>query len=289
MILTLSYPEERHVSWEIETCLFLFHQSLPLFVLIHIFTGKIPIKMILYFSATGNSRWVASRLASELGDSMFDLSACLCSGAPLPRLSDVAGIVFPIHSWYVARPLLEALSRLDVSSSAYRYAVCTCGDDAGKAMERLSRHFPFDAAWSVQMPNTYVPMFDLDGDALCRSKLEAASRLLPSIASAVRNRQRVWQVHEGSFAWLKTYVVNPLFVRFVIGVRGFYAMDGCTSCGQCARACPLDNVRVSPGTRPRWGNRCMHCMACLHACPLGVLQYKKSTRRRGRYRLADYL
>lgn len=257
----------------------------------HIFTGKNSVEMILCFSATGNSRWVASRLAASVGDSMFDLTACLRSGAPLPRLSgsDVVGIVFPIHSWYVARPLLGLLSRLEVPSSAYRYAVCTCGDDAGKAMDRLSRRFPLDAAWSVQMPNTYVPMFNLDGDALCRSKLEAASGQLASIALAVRGRQRVWQVHEGGLAWLKTYVVNPLFERFVVSARGFYAGEGCTSCGLCAKACPMNNVHVLPGAGPQWGNRCMHCMACLHACPSGVLQYKKATRRRGRYRLSDYL
>ena len=247
--------------------------------------------MILYFSATGNSRWTAKQLAGFLDDRVSDLSACLHTGAPLPDLSgeERVGLVFPIHSWYVARPFLNVFKRLDIPASAYRFAVCTCGDDAGKAMTRLSHHFPLNAAWSVQMPNTYVPMFSLDSEALCRSKLNAARQQLPLIASAIRDKQNTWQVHEGQAAWLKTYVINPLFERFVINTHGFHTDKGCISCGKCAQACLLHNVQIAPKSVPQWGTDCIHCMACLHACPLGVVQYKKTTRKRGRYRLSDYL
>ena len=145
-----------------------------------------------------------------------------------------------------------------------------------------------DAAWSVAMPNTYVPMFNLDDGALCLKKIENARHAVASIAEDVIARKRVWNVHEGSAAWLKTYVVNPLFVRFVIGTRSFHVDEGCISCGICGKSCPVGNIRLVDG-HPVWGKQCIHCMACLHFCPRKVIQYGKATQKKGRYRLEDYL
>ena len=189
--------------------------------------------MILYFTATGNSRWIAELLAEAMHDTAVSIVDCLKQGSIPAGLStaDRLGIVFPVHSWYAPRVLIDFLSQLRLPDCCYRYAVCTCGDDMGKGMNRLAEHFPLDAAWSVAMPNTYVPMFNLDDGALCRKKIENARHAVASIAEDVIARKRVWNVHEGSAAWLKTYVVNPLFVRFVIGTRSFHVDEGCISCG----------------------------------------------------------
>lgn len=246
--------------------------------------------MILYFTGTGNSRWVAERLADATHDVAIALTDYIRHGTAPQGLADaeVVGVVFPTHSWYAPRPLADYLSRIQLPHGCYRYAVCTCGDDVGKGMSRLAKRFPLDAAWSVAMPNTYVPMFNLDEDALCRAKMAQARHTVASIAEAVIGRKKVWQVHEGGAAWLKTYVVNPLFVRFVIEAKGFSVDEGCISCGMCGKVCPVENIRLADG-RPVWGKQCIHCMACLHACPQEVIQYKRATQKKGRYRLADYL
>lgn len=246
--------------------------------------------MILYFSGTGNSRWVARRLAELTNDTSCDLAARLRQGMP-PAAEEAGnriGIVFPVHGWYVPQPVLHCLPFLQNYERCYRYAVCTCGDDAGKAMSRLSRHFPLDAAWSVAMPNTYIPMFSLDSDALCREKIVAARRRLPLIARNVLKGQSVWDVHEGRAAWLKTYVIHPLFTHFCMSPKGFWTGKGCTGCGVCTRLCSQGNIRLAEG-RPVWGAGCIHCMACVHGCPESVIQYNKVTCDKGRYRLSRYL
>lgn len=246
--------------------------------------------MILYFTATGNSRWIAELLAEATHDTAVSMADCLKQGsmpAELPE-ADRLGVVFPIHSWYAPRVVVDFLSRLQTPRCRYRYAVCTCGDDVGKGMNRLARHFPLDAAWSVVMPNTYIPMFSLDSETLCRDKIAEAHRLVASIAEEVCRQKKVWKVHEGGAAWLKTYAVNPLFVRFIVNSKGFHLDEGCISCGICGKSCPVENITMMDG-RPVWGKQCIHCMACVHACPRKVIQYGKSTQNKGRYRLADYL
>ena len=246
--------------------------------------------MILYFTATGNSHWIAELLAEATHDTAVSIVDCLKQGLIPAELSkaDRVGIVFPVHSWYAPRVLIDFLSQLRLPDCRYRYAVCTCGDDVGKGMNRLAEHFPLDAAWSVAMPNTYVPMFDLDDEALCRKKIENARLAITSIVEDVIARKKAWNVHEGGAAWLKTYVVNPLFVRFIIGSKGFHVDEGCISCGICSKSCPVGNIRLVDG-RPVWGKHCIHCMACLHFCPRKVIQYGKATQKKGRYLLGDYL
>lgn len=235
--------------------------------------------MILYFTATGNSRWIAELLAEAMHDTAVSIVDCLKQGSIPAGLStaDRLGIVFPVHSWYAPRVLIDFLSQLRLPDCCYRYAVCTCGDDMGKGMNRLAEHFPLDAAWSVAMPNTYVPMFDLDDEALCRKKIENARHAIASIAADVIARKKVWNVHEGGAAWLKTYVVNPLFVRFTIGTKGFHVDEGCVSCGICRKSCPVGNIRMVDG-RPVWG-KAVHSLHGVPAClsPGGDTVWKNDT------------
>lgn len=247
--------------------------------------------MILYFSGTGNSRWVAERLSEETGETLASIVDLMKQKTAITEellKVESLGIVFPIHSWYAPRILVDFLQQVHLPHHTYRYAVCTCGDDAGKGVQRLSKHFPLDAAWSVTMPNTYIPMFDLDNDALCYKKIKEAHSRISAIAKGVLNRKRVWEVHEGKAAWLKTYIVNPLFNHFVISPKGFRSDEGCTSCGACVSACPVNNIRLQE-ERPIWDRECIHCMACIHICPHEVIQYKNTTRQKGRYHLKKYL
>lgn len=246
--------------------------------------------MILYFTGTGNSRWVAQQLAEATSDTVLSIADCLKKKIVPEELThaEKVGVVFPVHSWYAPRIVLTFLSQLHLPHCRYRYAVCTCGDDMGKGMNRLAKHFPLDAAWSVAMPNTYIPMFNLDAEELSHKKIGDARQLIPSIAADVLEEKKVWKVHEGGAAWLKTYAINPLFVRFTISSKGFHVDEGCISCGICSKVCPVENIRMVDG-HPVWGKQCIHCMACVHACPQKVIQYKKATQKKGRYRLADYL
>lgn len=246
--------------------------------------------MILYFTGTGNSRWIAEQLAVATYDTILNITDCIKQHELLESVvnTPILGIVFPVHSWAAPHLVLDFLSHLSLSSCQYRYAVCTCGDDVGKGMDGLNKVFALDAAWSVAMPNTYIPMFNLDTDKLSHEKISHARHIIPQIAADILQREKVWEVHEGGTPWLKTYLLNPLFKHFFISSKGFHLDEGCVSCGICRTSCPVENIQLIHGS-PVWGEQCIHCMACIHACPQKVIQFKNSTRKKGRYHLSDYL
>lgn len=74
--------------------------------------------MILYFTGTGNSRWVAQQLAEATNDTIINIADCLKQEVLPEDLinEEKVGIVFPVHAWYVPRVIIGFLSNLPVSS-----------------------------------------------------------------------------------------------------------------------------------------------------------------------------
>ena len=150
-------------------------------------------------------------------------------------------------------------------------------------MKALKKRFAYDAAWSVAMPNNYIIGFDVDKHELAREKIENARARLAEIAEAVRGKQRIYSVHAGPAAWLKTALVSPAFNAFARGTKPFHAGDECISCNLCANECPTGAIRMTDG-RPVWVRKdCAQCMRCIMRCPKACIQYGAHTSHKGRY------
>lgn len=250
--------------------------------------------MILYFSGTGNSRLVALRLAKILGDRFLQLEY------PFPnevKLDDEKRLiwVFPVYCWSVPPVVKKFISQIYISHRVEHFMVCTCGDDVGLTAEVWrktikNRSWTPIGCWSVQMPNTYVllPGFNTDSENLEKVKLEKSILRINDISRGIRHRARVDDVVRGSFAWIKTRILNPLFVKFMTSPKPFRASDKCIGCEICNRKCPMKNI-VMINRRPSWGARCAMCLECYHCCPVHAVEYGKRTKSKGQYQAPNQL
>ena len=118
--------------------------------------------MVFYFSATGNSLWVARRLADTFGISLRSVVSRQKRESLLSVFSDKEPLflVFPVHSWGPAVPMSDFIDRLVVDDYAGQpiYIVCVCGDDCGrtdKIVDKMLRRKGLQqtSVFSVQMPN----------------------------------------------------------------------------------------------------------------------------------------
>lgn len=260
--------------------------------------------MILCFSATGNSRYVADRLAElvENGRKPIDLGPMLRDGAktlPTLRQGESLGFVFPVNSWGLPKGMGKLLATLPYKgydpTGTYVYMVCTCGDDAGLTARQwhaaiAQAGLQGDAAYSVFMPNTYVimPGFDVDSDETARRKLSEAPEAIRNIAADIGRKRRGDLTYHGKAAAFKTSVIYPLFMQFYTNDRPFSAdASRCTGCGHCAAVCPMGNISLSADSHgrqlPRWKHRCLTCLACYHGCPSHCIRYGSLTRHKGTY------
>lgn len=177
------------------------------------------------------------------------------------------------------------------------YMVATCGDDIGLAHREwrraiTRRGWRACSAFSVQMPNTFVAMkgFTLDPEPVAKAKLEASRDRVAHIIEQISNNpdSTADDVVTGKWAWLKTKIINPLFVTFVQTPRPFYADESCKSCGRCARNCPVRTITMENG-RPEWKGDCVLCMRCYHYCPSHSIHYGSATNGKGQYQCPGYV
>ncbi len=241
--------------------------------------------MIFYFSGTGNSKWAAEQVAALTGDRAYDITHL--SERPSLQGEKQLGLVFPIYAWGVPEPMLDFVKGLE-KTSAFTFAVCTCGEEAGLAMKKLSGLYPLDSCYSLVMPNNYIIGADVDDDETARQKIRAARQDIQTLSGEVIRQEQVCRVHQGSLAGLKSSLVNFGFNRFARSTKAFFATEACIGCGLCSAHCPASTISLVDG-RPVWGKRCYQCLRCINECPQRAIQYGKSTASRGRYTIERYL
>ena len=241
--------------------------------------------MIFYFSGTGNSRWAAEQIAALTGDETRDISRL--EKTPEIRNERQIGLVFPIYAWGVPEPMLDFVKTLE-KTMAFTFGVCTCGEEAGLAMKKLSALYPLRSSYSLVMPNNYIIGSDTDSEEVILKKIASARETLKQIAGEILRKERVYRVHEGALAGVKSYAANAGFNRFARSARPFFATDRCNGCGLCAQRCPASAISMKDG-KPVWKAQCYQCLRCINACPRQAIQYGKGTEGRRRYTIWPYL
>ena len=90
--------------------------------------------MILCFSGTGNSRYIAKRIADALQDEVVDLNAKIKAAdrSPIQAGRDII-VVTPTHAWRIPRIVSEWLTQTELLSAERIWFVMDCGSEIGNA------------------------------------------------------------------------------------------------------------------------------------------------------------
>ena len=250
--------------------------------------------MIFYFSGTGNSKWVANKIANSLNDKVIDIAqkgSLDCEYSLLEN--EKVGFIFPVYAWGPPKIVLDFVRSVKIKSPRYIYFVCCCGDEVGLTATIFSnainrRSWPCSAGFSIMMPNTYValPGFDIDDEAIEKNKVMGANARIEHICNKLNDNiiMNKYECHVGPLPFIKSRIIYPLFNKFGLTAKPYYVnKELCISCGKCEKACTIDNVIIKDGN-PVWGNHCTQCLACYHSCPTHAIEYGKMTKNKGQYK-----
>lgn len=244
--------------------------------------------MILYFSGTGNSEYVAKRIGKEIGDEVLNLFEKIRSHDVSAMHSDKPWVVAaPTYAWRIPRILNQWLEQTILSGSKEIYFVMTCGENIGNSEKYLkklciSKNMKFSGCFPVVMPENYIAMFSTPTKDEALGMIHQAESAIDQLISVIKQGRPF----ESSSLTIKdrmnSSIVNDIFYPLFVHAKKFYAKDTCISCGKCVSVCPLNNVQIEKG-KPVWGKVCTHCMACICRCPSEAIEYGKHSQGMPRY------
>jgi len=250
--------------------------------------------MIFYFSGTGNSLYVAKRIAEHMGEELINIASVVNSKEAnyeyKVEQNEVIGFVYPTYAWNAPKIVLDFIEKLKLSGNQHPYifSVTTMGENTGdmkkligKPLER--KGLKLNSGFSVVMPNNYIIMGDVYTKKKEENLLKSAEIAIDRMIELIEAKEDdVYEIHKAFLSNVLTKIISPMFEKNGINTKKFFANDNCVSCGLCEQVCNCQNIKVLK--KPNWGDKCTQCLACIHLCPVKAIQYKKGTESKGRYK-----
>lgn len=253
--------------------------------------------MVLYFSATGNTEYIAKSLAGVLKDDCLDL-------LPRIRKHDYSAlysktpfvICSPVYVCELPRFLTAYLKKTSFKGNRRVYFVFTSGGYAGISgiiAKRIfaKKHMIYKGRAEFRMPGNYIAsnMYPAPTDEEIKKIIRESSAGIPELADSIRKGRRLKGRRIQLWEILVTLPFNPVWCLIKQPTKKFYATDRCISCRKCEQVCPLGVIHMKKG-RPVWVRRtCSHCMSCIQNCPAEAIEYGNITQGKRRYLLGKYL
>lgn len=121
--------------------------------------------MILYFTGTGNSEYVAKKIAKETGEEAINLFQRIRNNDYSELHSDKPWIVVaPTYAWRIPHILEKWLEKSTLSGNRAIYFVMTCGGSIGNAGKYLKslcskKGMKYLGCFDIVMPENYIALF----------------------------------------------------------------------------------------------------------------------------------
>ncbi len=235
---------------------------------------------ILCFSPTGNTYFLANKLAKKLECNVINHNGVVNCEHLI--------IMSSIHAFRIPSFLKKKIvSVKKVSVIAVGCNTSSINDAAGYGMYKyvLKKKISFGIYRILAMPLTIVKKFDKEyGLKIINESMSEIDNIYLSIKNGSND---VIKVSLKSRILSNIHYIESLFVK-LFGLE-LHANKKCIKCGLCMKMCPKKNIKMKD--KPKFGLNCMMCMACIYKCPKRCIhpRISKFIEFKEGYNISDYL
>ena len=246
---------------------------------------------IFYFSGTGNTWWVAMRIAEQLGvvgvdTSVYSIEAlCPARANTVIRQVDAVAFAYPVYGSDIPGPMKMFMGELAPVSHKETLVFCTqwlwSGDGARVATELIGgKGYVVKWAEHFLMPsNLSLPMFPIplhSNKAAVKNRFLRFSEHRISKLTQKITKGQTFRRGFNSVSQLSGFLQRAPYRRYLENKWGSsitVSKELCVACGLCVRLCPTKNLVMDNGHAVA-GHTCAMCLRCYNFCPQTAILYK---------------
>lgn len=224
---------------------------------------------VFYFTATGNSLYVAKQLENQpisIAQAIHDKD--------MSYKSDKIGIVCPVYGHEVPALVREFIDKAEFETP-YFYMILTYGNRHGGAAgltANMLRSAGIRPSYInvLLMTDNFLPAFDMDKQKKIDKKVDEHIEI---IKNDINNcREFIAPVTDTDREAHKEYLNKMAKMPENAFSHLYRITDECIGCEICTKVCPKKCFSMD-NHRSVWNPKgCITCMACIHACPMMAIQ-----------------
>lgn len=227
---------------------------------------------VLYFTATGNSLFVAKQFGAET----ISIPKAMKSNS-MVFSDDKIGIVFPCYVFGMPKLIAEFLKKVTIKSD-YIFVVMTYGNLSFAGIDHFVKQaekqtIKISYSNEILMTDNFLPFYKMESQLAKESSKNIPHNISLIVDDVKNNKKRLLKKP----LWKKgVSAIAQTFYDVALGKKEkiFIIEESCNSCGVCEKVCPVDNIIVEKGNKPKFFNNCQFCMACPNLCPPRAIRLK---------------
>lgn len=240
-------------------------------------------RIVFYFTATGNSLFIAK----QLSDSPLSIPQEL-KKTDLTYEADEIGFVFPDYAAAVPVIVREFVEKARFKAS-YIFSVITFGNASVNVAEWWNDWAKAKGLYNnyintILMVDNYLPVFDMNEQIKIDKKTD--ENMAGIIGDISGHKDFIAPSEMGWFT--KEMLQGMQDMHFSQKSEQLIKLDAdkCIQCTTCTEVCPRGNFSLASGGLQISG-KCEFCLACVQNCPQHALSLERERNKEARYRHPD--
>jgi len=252
--------------------------------------------LILYFSGTGNTEFIAQYIKKHLSCDKYEIELFPLELFKSENISKYDALIFgfPVYALDIPVFIQDYLKDIPVPKTKSVFIFCTKALSSGIALKHAIEIFknsgynPLGYA-DVKMPGSDGLAFLKKDSTMVReitnrdfSKIEGVDNFvsrIKEVTSALEDsdvKRFYLDIDSSIFVRLCSSIMKKIFLIMEKWIkRKFWADENCVKCKKCENICPAKNIKVNE--KVSFGSNCYLCMRCVHQCPKEAIQIGRKT------------